>query len=225
MEAMSIPETLLRTEAVRPLKRVEYDRLVAEGYFDDEKVELLSGVVVPMTPLDPVHQECGYVLTRRLEARLQTRARVREATPFAASDVSEPQPDVIVYPNGDYWHEHPARAFLVVEVSRSSLRRDKSVKAAVYGGADVDEYWIVNRRRGRRGLPRSSQRRVAPAHHAPARRHHGDGRVSRREDRGERDPAAGRDEVAPRRQRRISGRVRLSDRRRGPRPTRATRTS
>jgi Uma2 family endonuclease len=49
-----------------------------------------------------------------------------------------------VVPKGDYWHEHPSRALLVIEVSRSSLRRDKGPKATLYGLAEVAEYWIVD---------------------------------------------------------------------------------
>jgi Uma2 family endonuclease len=144
MATMSTPETIMRTEPVRPLKRVEYERLAAEGFFEDEKVELLFGQVVPMTPVDPAHPESLYRLRRALERQLGERARVRDQSSFAASDISEPQPDVAVVPQVDYWTEHPTKAFLVVEVSRSSLRRDKIVKTALYGLAAVDEYWIIN---------------------------------------------------------------------------------
>ena len=145
MKAMSSPETIFRSnQPVRPLKRVEYDRLAAEGFFADERVELLFGMVVPMTPPDPEHSESTYQVLRLIQARIGDRARVREQIPFAASDISEPEPDVIVYPDGDYWKEHPGKAFLVVEVSRSSLRKDKGPKTVIYGLADVDEYWIVN---------------------------------------------------------------------------------
>jgi Uma2 family endonuclease len=144
METMSTPETVMRTEPIRPLKRVEYERLAAEGFFEDEKVELLFGQVVPMTPVDPAHPESLYRMRRALERQLGERARVRDQSSFAASEISEPQPDVAVVPEADYWSQHPAKAFLVVEVSRSSLRRDKVVKTVLYGLAEVDEYWIVN---------------------------------------------------------------------------------
>ncbi|HEU4615429.1 MAG TPA: Uma2 family endonuclease [Kofleriaceae bacterium] len=144
MEAMSNPETILRTEPVRPLKRVEYERLVSEGFFDDERVELLFGMVVPMSPVDPAHDESTYRVANMLRQRLGARARVREQAALAASDVSEPQPDVAVVPATDYWNEHPTKAFLIVEVARSSLRRDKGPKSLLYGLAEVDEYWIVN---------------------------------------------------------------------------------
>lgn len=146
MEVMT-PEAEIVLEAAgyapRPMKRVEYDHLVAQGFLEDEKVELLFGQVVPMVPIDPAHIESVDIVHRTLMLRLVDRARVRCQAPFAATDDSEPEPDVYVVPEGDYWREHPARAFLVVEVSRSSLRRDRA-KRLLYAIAEVDEYWIVN---------------------------------------------------------------------------------
>ena len=46
---------LLLPERPRPLKRTEYDRLVALGAFEDERIELLHGVLVDMSPNDPGH--------------------------------------------------------------------------------------------------------------------------------------------------------------------------
>lgn len=130
-------------EAIRPLKRVEFDKLVAEGCFENERVELLFGMVVQVSPPDPEHGESLVRLARMLARQLGDRAVVREQLPLAATEDSEPQPDVYVIPNGDYWHEHPSHAHLVVEVSRSSLRRDRA-KRTIYAAATVDEYWIVN---------------------------------------------------------------------------------
>src|SRR5919106_856627 len=98
---MSTPEKVIRTDApIRPLKRVEYERLAADGCFEDEKVELLFGVVVPMAPIDPAHSESTEVIGELLRRKLGKRARVRSQNPFAASDISEPEPDVFVIPNG-----------------------------------------------------------------------------------------------------------------------------
>jgi Uma2 family endonuclease len=144
METMSTPETIMRTEPVRPLKRVEYEQLASLGFFEEERVELLFGLVVPMTPVDPAHEESGFRIQRTLNRQVGARAQVRAENSFAASDISEPRPDVLVIPERDYWDEHPSKAFLIVEVARSSLRRDKGPKALLYGLAEVDEYWIVN---------------------------------------------------------------------------------
>lgn len=135
---------MLAREKLRPLKRVEYDRLVSEGYFENERVELLFGMVVEMPPPSPEHVEsvrrAHWLLARMLEGR----AHVSAQSPYAASDDSEPEPDVFVAPNGDYWHHHPERAFLVIEVAESSLDRDRGPKRLLYASGHVDEYWIVN---------------------------------------------------------------------------------
>lgn len=142
--AMSTPEAIVRArEPIRPLKRVEYDQLAAAGCFDDERVELLFGLVVPMSPTDQAHVVSAYRLRRALEAKLGERTHVFEAAPFAASDISEPEPDLVVTSEAS-WNQHPTRALLVVEIARTSLARDKGPKALIYGLADVAEYWIVN---------------------------------------------------------------------------------
>lgn len=128
---------------LRPMKRIEYDRLVEEGFFEDEKVELLFGLVVPMSPIDSVHRESVRRLNDMLNRQLDGRAFVYSQTAFAASDDSEPEPDVYAVPLADYWHDHPSHAYLVIEVAVSSLRRDRA-KRRVYAVANVDEYWIVN---------------------------------------------------------------------------------
>jgi Uma2 family endonuclease len=136
-------ESVARSK-VRRMKRVEFERLSAEGFFDKERVELLFGVVVEMAPPGPEHEESVERVWRYFERQLGDRARVRIGAPFAASDDSEPLPDVYVFPNGDYWHAHPERALLVVEVARSSLSIDRRVKSVLYASASVDEYWIVS---------------------------------------------------------------------------------
>ena len=75
---------------------------------------------------------------------LGSRAQLFCQGAFAASDISEPQPDILIVPNGNYWAEHPTHALLVVEVAQSSLSRDRGLKLELYGLAEVDEYWIVD---------------------------------------------------------------------------------
>ncbi len=141
---MTSPAEMIAHEGFRPLKRIEYERLGAEGFFDEERVELLFGVVVAMAPIDPPHAESTDDVRRVLERVLGDRARVMTQRPFAASEISEPQPDVFVVPTGVYRKEHPTRAHLIVEVAQSSLSRDRGPKATLYGMSEVDEYWIVN---------------------------------------------------------------------------------
>ena len=139
------PKEVIESEGVRLLKRVEYELLARQGGFDDEKVELLFGMVVPMPPTDVDH---GHSVSRVMTAFARTlgvRADVWCQSSFAASDISMPEPDVFLIPHETRWGgDLPSRAYLVVEVARSSLTRDRKIKTRLYGLADVDEYWIVN---------------------------------------------------------------------------------
>jgi Uma2 family endonuclease len=131
-------------EVQRPLRRAEYERLVSLGFFEDERVELLYGVLVAMTPMDPGHCWAIEKLTELLVPGLMGRAKVRIQMSFAASDDSEPEPDVAVVPPRDYRKEHPSEAFLIIEVSFSSQRKDRVLKAGLYAECGVPEYWVVD---------------------------------------------------------------------------------
>ncbi|MBA3460724.1 MAG: Uma2 family endonuclease [Deltaproteobacteria bacterium] len=141
---MSTVGTPITNQPLRKLGRVEYEQLVAQGAFRDERVELVFGFVVAMSPIDPSHTHSTHLIHARLQAALGARAAVRCQSPIAATDDSEPEPDVYVTPSGDYWREHPSRAYLVIEVARTSLAYDRTEKALLYGISDVDEYWVVD---------------------------------------------------------------------------------
>ncbi len=126
------------------MRRAEYERLVALGAFEDERVELLHGVLVDMSPNKPGHVSPIDRLTMILVPALVGRAIVRVQSPIAAGDESEPEPDLAVVPPGDYRQEHPAHALLVIEVALSSLNKDRHVKAPLYAASGFLEYWIVD---------------------------------------------------------------------------------
>jgi Uma2 family endonuclease len=131
-------------ERLRPLRRNEYDRLVEDGLFVDERIELLEGVLVEMTPAGAPHADVVGRLTMLLAPALVGRALVRVQSPLAIADESEPEPDVAVVAVADYQQEHPRHALLVVEVAEASLRKDLGVKAKLYARARVAEYWVVD---------------------------------------------------------------------------------
>ena len=131
-------------EKVRPLRRVEYDRLVALGVFEGERIELIDGALLQMSPIGAPHCEAVDRLTELFVLALVGRARVRIQGSFAAGELSEPEPDVSILPLGDYHAEHPQRAHLIVEVAESSLSYERGRKARLYAECGVPEYWIVN---------------------------------------------------------------------------------
>lgn len=127
------------------LTRRQYEQMAEAGVFDpDVRVELLNGLVVPMTPQGFQHSSAIIRLTEILILQCHGIARVAPQVPFAASDDSEPEPDLYVYPLDEGVDRHPERALLVVEVAASSLRKDRLVKSAIYARANVAEYWIVD---------------------------------------------------------------------------------
>lgn len=130
--------------APRRFTRAEYDRLVSLGFFRHERIELLHGTIVRMSPIGPPHRAVVDRLTRLLVPRLLDRALVCIQQPLCAWDESEPEPDVSVVPLGDYSVDHPERAYLVIEVADSSLDEDRATKAPLYAASAVPEYWIVN---------------------------------------------------------------------------------
>lgn len=131
-------------ERLRPLRRNEYDRVVEDGLFVDERIELLEGVLVEMTPAGARDADVVGRLMMLLVPALVGRALVRVRSPLAISDESEPEPDVAVVAIADYQREHPRQALLVVEVAEASLRKDLGVKATLYARAQVTEYWVVD---------------------------------------------------------------------------------
>ena len=135
---------LIGDDLVYPISRALYDRIVLSGALDAVPVELLYGRLVAMSPEGPAHRDVIDELGDRLTTALFGRARVRIAGPLAASNASEPEPDIAVVALRRYRTEHPRRAFLVIESSSSSLVKDRDVKSLLYAEAKIPEYWLVD---------------------------------------------------------------------------------
>jgi len=126
-----------------------YFALVDEGLLDpDDRVELLEGVVVAMSPRNPPHDAVVSLAARVLGRVVGDRAAVRCQCSIILNRYSAPEPDVAVVPGHerDYMLAHPTTALLVVEVADTSLAQDRLTKAALYAAAGIPEYWIVNLR-------------------------------------------------------------------------------
>ncbi len=115
---------------------------------EDERVELIEGEVIEMSPINPQHVAVVAALTEFLLVPLVGKAFVTAQSPFTLSEQSEPQPDLILarYRADRYRHAHPTSPdiLLVIEVSQTSLRYDRARKVRLYGAAGLPEYWIVN---------------------------------------------------------------------------------
>jgi Uma2 family endonuclease len=128
--------------AVRPLYRAEYDALVEQGFLVDEPIELIEGQLLARSPEGDRHASVIRELNRLLvEAIPATEGDIGVGNPIALSDLSEPEPDLAVFPPPDgYQGQHPSTATLLIEVAHSSLRRDRTLKRRIYAAAGVAEY-------------------------------------------------------------------------------------
>jgi len=142
----SAETTALLLESPRLLSVDEYHRMIAAGILDeDERLELLEGVIVARAPQSPAHAYCIQWLTRFLVRRLGDAYAVRPQLPLTLGERNEPEPDLtVVRADSASKDHHPGTAVLAIEVSGDSLRKDRRVKAAVYARFGIAEYWIVN---------------------------------------------------------------------------------
>jgi Uma2 family endonuclease len=127
--------------------RRAYGRLIDEGILcEDDPVELLDGLLVVKEPQHTPHAAAVSLALDVLRAAFGPGWTVRPGLPIAAGRWSEPEPDISVVPGSprDYLADHPARPALVLEVAHTSLRLDRTRKAAIYARAGVQDYWIVN---------------------------------------------------------------------------------
>jgi Uma2 family endonuclease len=131
---------------LRPLSVDEYMKLVNLGVFHDERIELIRGRLVRMAPQGPEHAWTSGSLTNLLVQSFGKWATVRPAAPVKAGEYSMPEPDFALVPHtAAPGTQHPSKAFLLIEVSRSSLADDRRIKAPLYAEeAIAPEYWIVN---------------------------------------------------------------------------------
>ena len=143
---MLLLQTMLMPERSGSLSRLEYDQLVEAGMFVDEPIELLRGRLVTVMPQGPRHGSLVAWLGRELTLALGRDYLVRQQLPFAATDDSEPEPDLAVTRDERGLRSHPSRAMLVIEVAESSLARDHQIKLPIYAEAGVPEYWVVDAR-------------------------------------------------------------------------------
>jgi Uma2 family endonuclease len=134
-------------EGSGPISVDQYHRMIEAGSLgEDERVQLIGGALVAMTPQGPAHALAIQSLTRLVAQRLPSDLALRPQLPLTLPGNSEPEPDLAVVrlEHARSRDHHPRTALLVVEVAGESLRFDRETKAPLYARAGIPEYWIVN---------------------------------------------------------------------------------
>lgn len=141
----------MATAAV-PLQRLfsrnEFQQMVETGFFATERVELLEGVVVSMSPQNTPHAATVNRMNYQFMKLCGPDVYIRVQSPVALDESNQPKPDLVLCMLDplDYAEHHPRpdQIFLVVEVADTSLAQDRRFKARIYARAGIARYWLVN---------------------------------------------------------------------------------
>jgi Uma2 family endonuclease len=130
----------------RRWRRVEYERLVDLGVFENDPIELIGGQLVVAEPHGTYHAAAISAIDYAVRTILPPGWIVRSQLPVSLDDDSAPEPDVAVVLGrpADYRESHPSRPVLIVEVAETSLAFDRQHKASLYARGGIEDYWIVN---------------------------------------------------------------------------------
>jgi Uma2 family endonuclease len=139
-----------------PVYRVSVEQYVAmiraNILTDEDRAELLEGVIVAKSRKNPPHVLATRLILAALARVLPAGCHVSKEDPIQTTD-SVPEPDccVIRGDRRDYLDRYPGlgEMALVVEVSNTTLSRDRGSKMRLYARANIPVYWLVNLISGR----------------------------------------------------------------------------
>lgn len=126
----------------------EFHRLADAGVLaEDDRIELIDGEIIHMTPIGSRHAACVARLTALLSP-VQGNAIVWAQNPLRLGERSELQPAIVLLRHrSDYYaqaHPGPEDVFLVVEIADTSAGTDRDVKLPLYADAGIPEVWLVD---------------------------------------------------------------------------------
>ena len=127
----------------------EYHAMADTGVLaPDERVELLEGVIVPMSPIGERHASCVMRLSQLLYEGVRRRTNVSVQSPLRIDEHTELQPDLMLLAwRDDFYaarHPGPGDVLLLIEVSDTTISFDRTEKCPIYARAGIPEVWLVN---------------------------------------------------------------------------------
>ncbi len=115
---------------------------------EDDRLELIDGDLIDMTPIGSRHAGAVSRLTRLFGAAVGADAIVSVQNPVQLDRYSQPQPDLaLLRPRADFYahaHPQPADVMLIVEVAEASLDYDRDMKVPLYARHGIPEVWLLD---------------------------------------------------------------------------------
>jgi Uma2 family endonuclease len=143
-------EVVMLVQVERHLFTVDrYHQMIDAGIFtENDRIELIQGDLITMSPIGIRHAACVNKLTHKLSRYLSEQSIISVQNPVQINDISEPEPDVTLLTiRDDYYASNLPTAedvYLVIEVSDSTLAFDRTIKLPMYAEAGIPEVWLVN---------------------------------------------------------------------------------
>ncbi len=127
----------------------EYHKMVEAGILTaDDRVELIKGEIVKMSPVGRRHSSHVKRLNELFVLRLTPNVTVGVQDPVELDDSSEPEPDLaLLRRRADFYeagHPQPQDIFLLVEVADTTVEFDRTVKIPLYAESGILEVWLVD---------------------------------------------------------------------------------
>ncbi len=134
--------------SIRKISVEDYEKMIDIGIFDeDDRVELLDGVIIQMSPKKTKHTIVNYLIGEFFYENFRKQTIIRLQEPIILDDFSEPEPDAVLAqpPLLKYLETHPTAAdvLLVAEVSDTTLIKDRN-KAFNYARSGILQYLLFN---------------------------------------------------------------------------------
>ncbi|WP_308253439.1 Uma2 family endonuclease [Geminocystis sp. GBBB08] len=126
----------------------EYNLMAEVGILThQEKVELINGQIITMSPQGSFHA-AAITRTNRLFTKDFNQVLIRLQLPIIVNDFSQPEPDIAIvkYDSLDYDDRHPnaTEVYLIIEIADTTLKTDLEVKRQLYASANIPEYWVLD---------------------------------------------------------------------------------
>ena len=127
----------------------QYHQMSEAGIFsENDKVELINGEIIEMSPIGRRHTACVNRLNSVFSQLLGNKVIIAVQNPIILNNLSEPEPDIaLLQPRADFYesgHPQPQDIFLLIEVADSSLEYDRDVKIPLYASSGITEVWLVD---------------------------------------------------------------------------------
>jgi Uma2 family endonuclease len=127
----------------------EYDQIAESGVFaNSERVELIRGEIIKMSPIGRRHAACVIRLSDVLTRKLGDRILLSVQNPLALDNTSKPEPDVVLLKRKSDCYEsglpEPSDVLLLIEVADSTIDSDRELKIPLYAEDGITEVWLVD---------------------------------------------------------------------------------